>query len=295
VELDHVILTRFNLPSPGNESAVRAKEGWLQKRVVLFEHYCLPSVLQQSSNDFRWIIYFDPESPDWLKDRIIKWQQSGVFRPIFRASVSPDELMADIRDITGRNLAGSPGDILITSNLDNDDGLAIDFVKRLRAEKCGDERTALYLAKGLIMQGRQVFMHVDKCNAFCSVRERWDGAVGCWAAYHNQLNRIMPVKVIYGEPAWLQVIHGTNVSNRVHGRLVSPERYRRLFPKIVSEASEPEFHEKLLDSVVLRPRRIAREILRGSIKRVVYSIFGLEGLDRAKYAWTQFQGRLRGR
>ncbi|MBY8850425.1 putative rhamnosyl transferase, partial [Saccharothrix sp. MB29] len=68
--MDHVVLTRFNLPSVGAESVVRAQEGWLTKRVGLFERYCLPSVAAQTSSDFRWLIYFDPESPQWLKDRI---------------------------------------------------------------------------------------------------------------------------------------------------------------------------------------------------------------------------------
>ncbi len=42
--VDHVFLTRFNLPSAGFESMVRAKQGWLQNRVELFERFCLPSL-----------------------------------------------------------------------------------------------------------------------------------------------------------------------------------------------------------------------------------------------------------
>ncbi|KQZ94339.1 hypothetical protein ASD64_02860 [Mesorhizobium sp. Root157] len=285
--MDHVILTRFNLPSGGNESAIRAREGWLKKRVVLFECYCLPSVLQQTSTNFHWIIYFDPQSPAWLMKRISVWQQAGVFRPIFRVAVSKKALMADMHDVVGQ-----AGDILITTNLDNDDGLAVDFIERLQAEAVTDERTALYLASGLIMQGNQTYLHTDKSNAFCSVREPWEGAVGCWAAYHNQLERIMPTRVVAGDPAWLQVIHGTNVSNRVHGRLVSPERYRALFPRIIDEAKEPEFSDRLLDLLVLKPRRLMREAARGTTKKLVYLLFGLQGLDRAKYAWTRFQGRV---
>jgi hypothetical protein len=40
-----------------------------------FERYCAPSVSRQSTDDFTWLIFFDPESPQWLKevhgDRIV--------------------------------------------------------------------------------------------------------------------------------------------------------------------------------------------------------------------------------
>ena len=36
----------------------------------------------------------------------------------------------------------------------------------------------------------------------------------------------MPVVQLDGPPAWLQVVHGSNVSNRVRGRIVSPNRTR---------------------------------------------------------------------
>ena len=61
--IDHVILTRFNLPTAGVESLVRAQEGWLRDRQVLFEKYCLPSVKFQTRQDFSWIVYFDTQSP----------------------------------------------------------------------------------------------------------------------------------------------------------------------------------------------------------------------------------------
>ena len=69
-DADHVLLTRFNLPSAGFESIVRAQDGWLKDRIELFERYSIPSVQAQTSQAFHWIIYFDPESPEWLKGRI---------------------------------------------------------------------------------------------------------------------------------------------------------------------------------------------------------------------------------
>ncbi len=46
------------------------QSGWLEDRVELFERYCLPSVAAQTDRRFSWIIYFDPQSPAWLRQRI---------------------------------------------------------------------------------------------------------------------------------------------------------------------------------------------------------------------------------
>ena len=59
----------------------------------------------------------------------------------------------------------------------------------------------------------------------------------CWSDWHNQLGRHMDVVEVEGEPGWLQVIHGANVSNRVRGTMTDPARYRALFPGTVIPAS----------------------------------------------------------
>lgn len=61
--VSHVFVTRFNLPTPGPESLVRAQEGWLRNRWELFCRYTVPSMRAQTSCDYDWLIYFDPESP----------------------------------------------------------------------------------------------------------------------------------------------------------------------------------------------------------------------------------------
>jgi N-acetylglucosaminyl-diphospho-decaprenol L-rhamnosyltransferase len=84
VTIDHVLLTRFNLPSKGPESLIRAQEGWLQRRVELFQRYTIPSVAAQTVSGFHWIVYIDPESPPWLLERLTPHAEAGAFSPIFR-------------------------------------------------------------------------------------------------------------------------------------------------------------------------------------------------------------------
>ncbi len=285
--LNHIILTRFNLPSFGHESIVRAKEGWLRNRVELFNTYCLPSVKAQSCKNFRWIIYFDPESPAWLMDHIEQWKQSGFIVPIFRASVSRTQLISDIHSIVEQ-----PTLPLITTNLDNDDGLANDFIARLQQVTCRQPRTALYLANGIIKSNGKTFLRRDLRNAFCSVRENGADPVTCWAAYHNRLGLEMQEEIVYGAPAWLQVIHGENVSNRVQGTLCSPTNHRKLFTGMLDDVNEPGLRELAKDLMVQRPKRLVREGLRGACKRAVFAIFGLQGLDKAKHFYARLVQKL---
>lgn len=278
---DYALLTRFNLPSAGAESVVRAREGWLRERVGLFERYCLPSVMGQEDRDFEWIIYFDPESPAWLRDWAQAAEAAGRFRPIYRASVPRPALVSDLRRVTGARRNG-----VITTNLDNDDALARTFTSRLRRAAqegiAGAARAAaVYLENGLILGGG-VHWRRDRHNAFCSVVESWDDPRTCWLDWHNRLPLHLASRGLRGDPGWLQVVHGSNVSNRVHGRLVSSVPYRDLFPGALDTLPAPSRAALALDAIVAEPARLVRDTVRQGTKSAALSVLGPEGLTRAK-------------
>ncbi|GAB2456330.1 glycosyltransferase [Xylanimonas ulmi] len=273
--LGHVIVTRFNLPSPGAESFIRAKEGWLRNRVELFETYCLPSMRAQTDRDFTWIVYIDPASPPWFMEWVER-TAPGAFTALRREAVGPAEMVADIAAVLG-----SPPDHLLTTNLDNDDAVAVDFVARLRAAGASQTgRAALYLENGLILQGAQLFARRDRSNAFCSVVEPWQGAMTCWADWHNRLDVHMPAVRVSGAPGWLQVVHRTNVSNRVRGRLVSPRPYGRLFVVAIDDLPEPTTGDRLTDRLIRAPRRVLRDASRRVVKLLVLWIGGPDSVIR---------------
>lgn len=281
MSIDHVILTRFNLPSRGAESVVRAQDGWLRERVVLFERYCLPSVRTQTTQNFSWLVYFDPESPDWLLDRI-RTEWAGAFSPRFREEVSRENLVADIRSVLGETQGQAYADTLLTTNLDNDDGLAHDFVERLQAAPIGQGQTAVYLVNGLIRRAADVYRRTDRSNAFCSVAEPWTAPQTCWVDWHNTLHERMPVVEIAGKPAWLQVVHEKNVSNKVHGVLTSPEPARALFGELLAGTSEPGAIRLAADSYLARPARTVTTAARRAAKFVALRLVGRSGLDAIK-------------
>ena len=258
---------------------MRQREGWLTDRVGLFEKYCLPSVRAQTNQNFRWLIYFDPDSPEWLIRRLSPYVRDQVFEPIYRAEVTPSIILDDIR--SGPT---TPSADLLTTNLDNDDGLAADFVDRLQRVQTNGPRSALYLASGLILGPDGLFLRVDRLNAFCSVRETWADPVTCWADWHTLLPRSMPSVTAFGPPAWLQVVHGSNVSNRVRGRLVASNGYTALFPTLPNDLSQPTRSDLLHDHLLRGPVRLLRESCRAAVKATLLFLVGKSGVDRIK-AW----------
>jgi len=282
--MDHVILTRFNLPSPGRERKIRDQPGWLESRVELFERFCLPSVVAQTDSRLRWIIYFDPASPAWLQHRAESHRAAELYVPLFREQVSREELLEDIRRVVGP--ASSE---LMTTNLDNDDALAKDFCERLRSEPPPPRTTAYYFVNGLIRGAEGLYVQHDPDNAFPSVRSPWDLAITCWSEWHTLLRRSMPVVEIAGAPGWLQVVHDRNVSNRTHGRLVTPPAYAGLFPGLLDDLIEPSRAALWRDRLLGRPARGARDGTVRLLKPALVRVLGRSGPDRIR----QVSARLR--
>jgi len=92
----------------------------------------------------------------------------------------------------------------------------------------------------------------------------------------------MPVREVQGPPGWLQVVHGGNVSNRIHGVRVAPDNYRGLFPGLLSGAERPSAAERRYELLLGTPRRAVRSGLRTAARNVLLKLAGKDGIDRVK-------------
>src|ERR1700735_3717087 len=83
---EHVILTRFNVRYEEDSAvpSIGVDPGWLQERFRLFEKYCLPSVLGQTDQNFRWLLFFDRATPEPFatRARALAVTRAGIF-PVF--------------------------------------------------------------------------------------------------------------------------------------------------------------------------------------------------------------------
>lgn len=258
VDFTHAIMTRFNVARPQLQDPIRLDPAWLARRFELFESYCLPSMAAQTSKDFTWIVYFDVDTPPQFRDRIEACREvfpfTAYITPVIDAPGWPRSL---------RETLTAPTPWIVTTRFDNDDALAADYVARLHAHLADHtpERGTLNFTNGLILEGRRVYALAHPTNAFGSWLEPWDEATRTAVSIHHmKMARYGPVWQVDGPPAWLQVVHGGNISNKVRGRRVAPAAVEGRFPAAVTDGIEaPSRRAILLDSLVLGPLRSGRD------------------------------------
>ena len=264
VDIKHVILTRFNLATPGREQAIRNQPGWLAERFELFERYCLPSIAAQTNKNFDWIIFFDEQTPAEFKERIESLRKIQEFHPYYTGLFPADGWADAIRNVLG---AQQERTLLLTTRLDNDDGLARDYIDRLQRSAANIRETAKPVAfnftKGFILAQDRLYGHSHKSNAFASLLEPFDNNMRTVTTIpHMDLANQVELHQIGGPGAWLQVIHETNVSNKVRGVRISSREAAERFPESMSAGfKDIGATAALVENATLGLLRGARDLL----------------------------------
>lgn len=227
--MKHLILTRFNLHiwKEDKHGQPTLTEEWLRERVMLFETYCLPSLMAQTCKDFKWVILFAADSPEWLMVKVRQWRDMfPLIRPVSVRMERRSDFMGIFREIAVSE-ASPQGGRMLTTYLDNDDALRRDFVADVqkRASQLPDESFICY------RYGIQYFTELGLAtsvpcsyNHFPSYVEDYDCPDAVQTFFrlvsHAQMKEMPREKVIHVEnkekPIWLEVVHSTNKYNDVH-------------------------------------------------------------------------------
>ena len=241
--LRHFIITRFNLR--GNEdtpsSAKMIDQAYLAQRLELFERFCLPTVRSQTEQDFKWLVLFADETPEPVKARVAKYAADWpnlvpVYLPRGTGSVGPL--------VVRPYLDGSP-QTLITTRLDNDDGLARDYVAKVQRHGATQERLVLQFPAGYVWHEDRIYLDRQEHNAFTTLVEplpQGDASEfnTIYKGSHSDIERLGRLINVDDEPAWLQVIHGTNLENYVRGSRQRIDRLQRHFAVEMPATARPE-------------------------------------------------------
>lgn len=268
--MKHIILTRFNVLMPGWNSQINLDPKWLDGRFSLFEDICLPSVASQKNQHFDWLVFFDSKTPAKYKEKINSLVKTYAFRPIYVDIFDLNEISVNIfKDYSGDNM-------LLSSRLDSDDVLSIDYVEKVnsiaskRHSKCviNFDNGAILFSKN---SKRLLYQYEDKSNPFTSLLEPCTADLTTiLAVKHTELHAFAEVVHIKGKPMWLQVVHGGNVSNRVRGTRVKINQFNDDFiymQSISRDIVESDF-AVLFDNVVLGTYRKLRDIIRSILKHI---------------------------
>jgi len=231
LHLAHYILTRFNISifRADKQGKEVADDAWTSQRIALFERYCLPSVRNQSVQDFEWICLFDEHSPQALRQRIAQWQQQvPQLRPCF---LSHDEALRYVhyfqryifQQLTQQ---GRPMALLATTYLDNDDLLHRDYLQQAQAyARAATQPTVITFSRGLqCFEQLQLATEINYYNNhFLTLVERFrQGRMPTTViALGHYFLRQCPIHVLNDTTHrgyWVELIHGQNVDNDVKMR-----------------------------------------------------------------------------
>lgn len=205
----HFIFTRFNVPN--DEWSVRLNESWHRKRIWLFEEFCFPSVKRQCNQNFKWIVFFDKNSPDYILENIDRYQDYANFEACFLESFDFTVIEKIIFDKMYRKY-----EYFICTRLDNDDVLASTFVDSVQCAEVDRDLSIYSPNNGLMWQinNNKLYNRHFPSNPFISCFFSRKNYFNIFKVDHNEL--IFHEKLLQVEnkkPTWLQIVHSDNVSN----------------------------------------------------------------------------------
>jgi len=192
----HYIVTPFNY---GLYKRSWDTEAWMEKRLRLFRKYTLPAMKAQTCQNFKWLIRFDPDTPEIPQfdyENIITSFEVGAGKYLNKHVKTP---------------------WLITSRIDNDDYYEPTFVEEI--QRCFEEREILIDVKGRQLDDKTglfySFPKYDRNSPFITLIERKKYKYYTVKRYnHGDMKNHYRSRVIHKKLA-VQVIHDTNQMNRL--------------------------------------------------------------------------------
>lgn len=212
----HLLLTRFNLRIFGCRGS---DPDWLAHRFRFFERICAPSVMAQTTRDFQWLLYCDAASPAWALERLraVVGDDDRVILAFIDGPDTPERRRAAVEAVLRPGITH-----LVTSRLDNDDGLARPFMETVQRQFAGQDFEFVNFPDGHTCFRGRAYAWRHLSSPFLSLVERITGPGHVIRTVMDEPHQLVaaryPVRQVECGPAWLQVIHGRKVCNMVRGR-----------------------------------------------------------------------------
>ncbi len=220
----HYIVTRFNLrveewSYTKNQEDILTEE-WLDHRFKLFRTFCLPSMINQANQSYTWLVFFDIDTTDKYR-RIIKAISKNFenFKPLFVDS--NNALLASLIGFIKNDTSNE--DYVITSRVDNDDCIHMDYVKEIQS--CFNKQESCVVD---IVDGYQIILNENSnkqisefrkargyYNPFISLIEKADDPKTVMNQMHFEWENSKQQVIIHNKRLWAEIIHHKNKLNDV--------------------------------------------------------------------------------
>ncbi len=216
----HFICTRFNYGWLDNDrldkSGIHVNTmDWLYSRCELFEKYCLKSVLEQTNQNFTWLLSFDQRTPKDVIDRY-----KGLDNITIIHEPIPDHLnKIDVQE-----------KFIITSRIDNDDCYNIHFVDFIQKQFNGTSK--LIDTQGIqYVEASGTFYTSGRkrpnCPFLSLIEERRDSIKSVLYTKHHLMPKFYKVKMVK-KVLWCQIIHQSNLKNDIRGKPLSKRKIKKI-------------------------------------------------------------------
>lgn len=210
---EHFILTRFNLNVAYYPPEVRLDPTWLHHRFELFDKFCYPSVQGQTTQDFKWLVFFDYHTPDEFKEKVSEYSSFRNFVPIY-IKAETEQYRRSMRDTVMSRLSDRT-QYVVTTRLDTDDALCVRFVETLYkiiTDKANNQQQFINFTSGYMwnVTTSKLYLANSPSNMFLTLVEPSQHLKTVYNVNHNEASKFAPVEEIIAEPLWLEVIHGRN-------------------------------------------------------------------------------------
>lgn len=205
-----------------NRSQKILDESWLNQRLELFENVCFPSVINQSNINFKWLVFFDINTPEGLKKKVFKLSNEfSCFTPLFVKDSSEfyqrlqPYIQNEVRDEVSH---------IITTRLDNDDALEETYIETIQDNFLECDCMFFNCSKGVQLNFYKGYAYINKYNypfsPFSSLIEKAENFKTIAARKHTDwvdMQKIIEIR----KPMWVQVIHEKNMVNDFNGYIIS--------------------------------------------------------------------------
>ena len=278
IKAQHLVLTRYAQKGLFYEDF---SSQWLDDRLRIFRAYCAPSMAQQTADDFSWLIFCD-ESLD--RDYLAAIEESAKAAPQLRLVATSHERHVGLTQAISP-LIEEDTEVLITTRLDNDDGLHAEAIAVLQGYlpafvKSPHQRLVVNFPRGYRYEtetGRAYaayWLHGPFMTLFEKLQPGKREFRNIYKVRHNWLHHTMPLHFDESIPGWLQVIHGLAESTEYRSGvpLTGGNRESQVKADVDIEIDPAEietgFGVDLSERATFRSRRVAsRAGLGGGVPR----------------------------
>lgn len=234
LKYSHFLITRFNLKqkrwaTDKNNGAIDINSSkWLERRFRLFRRFTFPSVESQTCKKFVWLVYFDSDTPNIFREEINNFKSRFInFTPCFIDSIESlnTSVTADIQKLCYKG----NGSVIITTRLDNDDGIHEGFIAEIQktAEKKMLKKGIIDIPNGYCLDVEplfNLFSSTQFSNAFISYVEPYNSQNELKTVLfkqHQEWAFTTRTILIRDKRLWIQIIHVSNVLNKIDGVCIS--------------------------------------------------------------------------